>query len=163
MADFTLNSKKFCSLVTSTCANMRIRYINIKGFGSSMSPFIKNGNILTIKPVNRGDAIKRGDIAIVIGRNKENLIVHRVIGLKNSFFQIKGDNCYEDDGWFPKASILGIVTEVTTEANKKIVVKRWQNLIIAFLSKIRLLNIIILPVGRIIKKKSQKLFIGNYK
>ncbi len=163
MDDFTLSGKKFCKLIESLCADKSVFHIKVKGHGNSMSPFIKNGEELIIKPAGRKDTIKPGDIVAVVNEEKEKIIVHRVIGRKNNFFQIKGDNCSRDDGYFPETNIIGIVTGIKTDSGKKICYKEWQNKIIAFLSKTGWLNMLILPLGRFIKKTLQKLCLINLK
>ncbi|MDA3788136.1 MAG: S24/S26 family peptidase [Desulfobacula sp.] len=156
MGDFTLNGNTLCELVESICADKHIGHIKIKGYGTSMSPFLKSGSTLFIKPSNGENTIKAGDIVAAIDTNREKIIVHRVILLKNGLLQIKGDNCSKDDGWFQKTRILGIVTAVKTASGKKKYYKRWQNLTIAFLSKTGFLNRVLLPLARFIKKKIKK-------
>lgn len=151
MEDFILSGKKFWELVDAICGDRQIFQIKIKGYGSSMSPFIKSGHALIIQPVNREIRIKAGDIVALASQNREKIIVHRVIGIKNSLFQVKGDNCPRDDGWFQKTDILGIVRGVKTASGKTILYKRWHNVMIAFLSRTGLLNRIVLPLGRYIK------------
>ena len=157
MESFTLSGRKFCELLESICVDKHIRHIKIKGYGTSMSPFIKSGDTLFIKPLNEGNTIKAGDIVAALNTSKERIIVHRVIRLKNSLVQIKGDNRPGDDGWFQRERIIGIVTAVQSRAGKKFCCKRWQNLSIAFLSKTGFLNKVVLPLGRFIKNKFQKL------
>lgn len=153
MDRFTLSGKDFCKLVELTCADKTISMIKVKGHGVSMTPFIKNGSTLTIRLLKEKDSIKVGDIGAVLNKSKENIIIHRIIGKKKDFYQIKGDNCSKDDGWFKKDRILGIVSRTQYESKEKIYDNSRYNLTIAFLSKTRVLNTIVLPLGRLIKNK----------
>ena len=76
-----------------------------------MSPFIKSGSILTIKPDQN---IYIGDI--VLYRTSGGLIAHRVIGERSAsdecFFVMKGDNLNHKDGLVRASHILGKVVKM---------------------------------------------------
>jgi len=157
MDNFTLTDRTFCKLVKSIHTNKKVTHIKVKGHGNSMTPFLRTGEILFIRPVNLKGLIRIGDIIALTDNKEEKIIIHRVINKKNDLFQIKGDNCKNSDGWFQKKSIIGVVSKKMKLSGKIISFKRWENLLIAFLSKTGLLNSIVLPVGRLVKKKLQRL------
>jgi signal peptidase I len=80
-----------------------------KGF--SMTPAIRNGDIITVSPLanlNPG----RGDVVAFRHPERPQMLVHRVLyGGRNGFF-VRGDSCPEADGWVPLANVIGIVTRV---------------------------------------------------
>ena len=86
--------------------------IRFRTNGSSMSPFIKDNDVITLSPLSNTEAQIGDAVAYISPRNK-HLVIHRVIGKRKDFFIIKGDNtipkAYEVT---PKNNILGFVTKV---------------------------------------------------
>ena len=97
--------------VISKKASMRFK---VKGF--SMSPFIKNDDVVTISPV---DIFPIGIGRPVAFRHpiSNKLVIHRIVGGKGDNYIIKGDRINCIDGLVSKKYILGVVTGV--ERNKK--------------------------------------------
>lgn len=91
--------------------------MRFRALGGSMSPFIKNGSILSIKPTDR---IFTGDVILYKGKN--GIIVHRVIHRKNIdgniFFVAKGDNLRHPDTLVCPSDILGKVVKVESSRSK---------------------------------------------
>lgn len=79
--------------------------------GFSMSPFIRNGDIITISKLP-GDSPGFGKAVAFIHPKTRKPIVHRIVGKNGAFCLIKGDNTPEADGLVPKANILGYVSKV---------------------------------------------------
>lgn len=115
--------------------------------GYSMSPFIKNYDIITISPVFQ-NKVATGDIVVVLFRDKRSVLVHRIIDRNNGQFIIKGDNNKSDDGFFKTDQIIGVVTKVERNGRKIWYGRNKTGKLIAFLSKTGLLNSFILPVLR---------------
>ena len=153
MDDFILTDKTFCKLVKSIQTTENVTHIKAKGHGNSMTPFLKTEEILFIRPVTRNKTVRIGDIIAITDKKEKKIMVHRVIRKKNDLFQIKGDNCNHSDGWFQKDRIIGVVSRKTNLSGKIVFFKHWKNMVIAFLSKTRILNSIVLPFGRGFKKK----------
>lgn len=82
-----------------------------QGKGYSMSPFIKDGDILTIVPL-QGSAPRFGDVVVFTHPQTGKLIIHRIIGKRSSSYLTKGDNAPDEDGLVSRAAILGRVTRV---------------------------------------------------
>jgi signal peptidase I len=80
-----------------------------KGF--SMSPFIQNGDVITLLPLS-GKSLRVGDVVAFIRPGTRYLVVHRVIRRKGNKLLIKGDNFPYADGFIPKSDILGYVSHV---------------------------------------------------
>jgi signal peptidase I len=79
--------------------------------GSSMVPFIRDGDILTIQPVEFS-ALRIGDI-VVYKREANRAIAHRIVKKTSKGGQrellIRGDSSGCDDGWVKLVQVLGRV------------------------------------------------------
>lgn len=89
-----------------------------QGKGFSMSPFIKDGDVLTIASL-QGAPPCFGDVVVFTHPNTGKLIIHRIIGKRAGYYLTKGDNAPEGDGLIARATILGRVTKV--ERNGKLI------------------------------------------
>jgi signal peptidase I len=126
--------------------------------GHSMSPFIRNQDIVTISPLSRHGA-GFGDIVAVSLPNRASIMIHRIIGNQKGKFKIKGDNLKISDGFFNKDSILGRVSKVERIGGNVWYGGGNSGKIIAFFSKTGLLNYCILPGLRIVKVMATNLFL----
>ena len=79
--------------------------------GASMSPFIRDGDVLTVSPLAIGEP-RVADVVAVFDAEKAELIIHRVIDRRRSSWLIRGDNTDEADGYFEADAILGKVRRV---------------------------------------------------
>jgi len=79
--------------------------------GSSVTPFIRDQDVLTIGPLN-GVAPRVGEVVAFVVPNWERLVIHRVITRVGDAWLIRGDNCTEADGFIQGEHILGRVTRV---------------------------------------------------
>lgn len=82
-----------------------------RALGHSMSPFIKSGSILTVKPDKRMDI---GDV--ILSKSCDSLFAHRIIAKKyvngEAVFVTKGDNLSDRDPEVNYQNILGKVIEI---------------------------------------------------
>jgi signal peptidase I len=117
--------------------------------GFSMSPFIKDGDVLTIAPVQRS-APRLGDVVVFTHPLTKKLIIHRVIKKRAGFYLTKGDNVPEGDDLISKADILGLVTKV--ERNGKVISLGLglDRFVITFLTRRGLLPLL-RPVWRLVR------------
>ncbi len=134
MNDFAFSGKDFYEFIDSLSDNKRVSQFKFRGHGVSMTPFIKNGNTLTIKLLDDMDTLRIGDIVAVKQVDKKKIFVHRIVQAKNDQYLIKGDNKTQSDGWFSRKAILGIITEIKNASGKSMYYNAWTNLIIACLS-----------------------------
>mgnify|MGYP001324204043 CR=1 FL=1 len=111
-----------------------------KATGDSMAPFIRHDDVVTISPVSDcKPAI--GRIAAVINPKNRHLVVHRIISKKDGSVLTKGDNSHEKtDGWINEAQVLGCVTAIERNHRAVRFGLGFERLILAFLSKHRLLR-----------------------
>lgn len=85
--------------------------------GSSMRPFIRSGDVLTLSPL-RGRAPRLGEV--VAGRTGgDRLVVHRVVAAGAGTCELRGDNCPGSDGSVPLEAVLGVVTRVERRGRAK--------------------------------------------
>ena len=92
-----------------------------------------------------------GDIVLAAMHNYRKMIVHRIIARENDRYQVKGDNNMESDGWFYREDILGRVETIEFNGRQNIPAP-WANKLIAWTSKLGLLNYFLLPSVRTVKK-----------
>jgi len=85
--------------------------LRFQASGCSMFPFIKNGDVLTVSPLDSA-SLRRGDVVAFSRPETGKLVVHRIVGKRDGLFLIKGDNAPEADGLVAKAGIAGLVTRV---------------------------------------------------
>jgi hypothetical protein len=81
----------------------------VKGF--SMSPFIRDDDIITLSPVCLSPAGLGKTVACLSPFNNK-LLVHRVVGRKRGRYLIKGDNAHAPDFFTDQSHILGCVTAI---------------------------------------------------
>jgi len=131
-SEISFSSVSLIELIKSAFAkNSSFRF---KVTGYSMSPFIKDSDIVTISPLPLSPAALGRVVAFIHPGNKK-LIIHRIIGQNSGCFILKGDRIAEIDGLVPKENILGCVIRVernNKDARLGIGVERR---LIAFLSK----------------------------
>jgi len=118
-----------------------------KGF--SMSPFIKDGDTITIAPVSDG-LPGPGDVAAFIAPENGRLVVHRVVGKGKRGFLLRGDNAIETDGRVPEENILGRVVRVERNRRETRIGFGPERRLIAFLSRRNLLRPCLSPAWRIL-------------
>ncbi len=78
--------------------------------GFSMAPFIRNGDVITLKPLPA--RLCRGDVVAFIEPCCGKLMVHRIIHVSVAGYLMKGDNNSEPDGRIPPSSLIGLVVRV---------------------------------------------------
>jgi signal peptidase I len=82
-----------------------------KATGRSMHPTIRDGDILTLSPLN-GLRPASNDVVAFHHPDTGNLVVHRIIGIASVTFEGRGDNSEESDGQIPISNIVGLVTRL---------------------------------------------------
>jgi signal peptidase I len=118
--------------------------------GHSMSPFIKDGDVVTISPMSDSSP-GFGDVVAFIYLRTEKLVIHRVVRKSRDACIIKGENTLESDGLIKKENILGVVTKIERKGKKVFCGIGPERFLIALLSRKNLLLPILLPVWRILR------------
>ena len=79
--------------------------------GSSMHPFVRDGDVVTVSPLF-GRRPFPGDIVAFVSPATRKLAVHRIVGRSAERYLIRGDNSLESDGLVGMAELLGLVKRV---------------------------------------------------
>ena len=108
--------------------------------GWSMTPFIRDGDIITITPIQDKRPVL-GDIVAFIRPTENRLVVHRIVNLHGSDFMIQGD-CAPDhpDGVIPAGNLLGKVARIERDGHRVWLGIGPEKTIIAWLSRNRILD-----------------------
>lgn len=119
MREVSLKCSEFSDISTQILNNGCS--FSFKAHGSSMYPFICDGDILTVKQVEYS-SLKAGDIAFYKSSD-ERLIVHRVVDKKlqsnKLMLLMRGDSVFNNDGWIYSDQVLGKV--VSIQRDKKFI------------------------------------------
>lgn len=87
--------------------------VRFRAGGHSMHPTIKDGEMITVEPVNPGD-VRRGDILLY--QFKKGVIAHRVLRVEREDAQLRfilrGDSTHACDAPVEAGEILGRVISV---------------------------------------------------
>ena len=106
--------------------------------GQSMSPFIKDGDMVTISPL-MNSSISFGSIVAFICPKTRKLVIHRVVGKNGNHYLTKGDNAIEADNLVPRENIVGFVSRIERNCNELFLGLGIERLAIALLSRSKLL------------------------
>lgn len=82
-----------------------------KATGSSMTPTIRNNDVVSISPYKENRP-KVGDVVALLDRDDNRIIIHRIIKQRERMFLLKGDGLWRSDGFFPREWMAGIISEV---------------------------------------------------
>ena len=115
--------------------------------GFSMTPFIRDGDVITIASVR----LRFGDVVAFVNPCQGKLTVHRIIDVSRSGYLIKGDNTPEPDGRVPRSSIIGRVVRVEHCGKNVRLGMGIERIIIALLSRRGWLMPVVWSVWRVIK------------
>lgn len=125
--------------------------VRLKVTGSSMKPFIRDGDVLTISPKS---TVKPsfGTVVAFVSAENQNLLIHRIIKVAAHSFLIKGDNSYEKtDGWIHLSQILGCVTRIERDQREIRFGLGLERYLLAFLSRHSLLKRITSRISSVLK------------
>ncbi|MCE5311237.1 MAG: S24/S26 family peptidase [Acidobacteriales bacterium] len=84
--------------------------------GGSMSPFVRDGDIVTVEPAAAAPA-RTGDIVAFVEPATQRLRVHRVAATCGGAFLLKGDNVETPDGLVKPDGVLGKVVRVERDGS----------------------------------------------
>jgi len=110
------------------------RPFRFRARGSSMSPFIKNGDVVTVSPLG-GQELRTGEIVAFVHPESGKAAVHRVVGGQPGLYSLKGDNAAKPDGDLGPDRILGRVTLIERGGKGFRPGRTWRAALIAVLSR----------------------------
>ena len=89
----------------------------VKARGFSMTPFIKNNDVITISPLV-SQPLHIGEVVAFIHPETGKVGVHRLVKKIGNGYFIRGDNLPFHDGLIPRDQILGVVSQVVRNGKK---------------------------------------------
>jgi signal peptidase I len=138
------------------------RSFSFRAGGFSMSPFIKDGDMVTVSPFGNMQPGK-GDIVAFLDTAKSGLTVHRIIMKQGIDFIMKGDNTRAADMPVGESNLIGRVTAIRRRETERHLGLGPENALLAALSRagilmpiMRLTRLLLLPLI-IVAKKLKKL------
>lgn len=106
-----------------------------KARGTSMTPFVLSGDLITITP-QRKKTIQVGKIVAFRRPEDEKVVVHRVVAVSAINVLINGDDQPRySDGWVAKENIIGEVTRIERNGRSVWLGLGFERYLIAFLSR----------------------------
>ena len=149
----SLSGTALTDLLQAVVSRGSLFTLQAKGF--SMSPFIRDGDIVTISPLH-GTSPGVGDVVAFIHPAIKRVFIHRVVRKQGDLYIIKGDNSLEGDGPVLAAKILGFVTRVD-RGNRRILLGLGpERQLIAFLSRKNFLLSLLHPAPKMINPFARK-------
>lgn len=152
--EFSLCGKDLAGLIQDTVAKNDSFRFKVKGF--SMSPFIKDGDVVTISPPFNS-SVGFGEMVAFICPGTGRLVIHRVVGKSGNYYLIKGDDIIKPDGLISEENILGRITEVQRNGKKAFLGLGPARFLIAFLSRWFLLFSILFFLRRFVRPAIKRL------
>ncbi len=108
--------------------------------GWSMAPFIRDGDVITVSPLQNG-LPGVGDVIAFARPETGNLVVHRVVARRGTDSLVQGDSMPEyTDGMIPAENLLGRVTRVERDGREVLLGLGPERSVIAWLSRVGLLR-----------------------
>lgn len=115
--------------------------------GTSMTPFIRDGDIITIAPLS-GQAPRFGEV-VAFSRSNEIqsvLVIHRIVGRGSRGFAIQGDGNVCTPEFVPSKDILGRVVKIERDGRAVRLGLGPERRLLAWLSRTRLIWKFVWPV-----------------
>ena len=105
--------------------------------GGSMSPWIRDGDVVTVTPLDSAPA-RVGDVVAYRRKRSDRLIVHRLVRRSNGAWIPQGDRLPAPDGPVADTEILGVVSRVERKGRPTYVPRGHLALLLARLSRLAL-------------------------
>ena len=118
--------------------------------GSSMAPFIRDDDLITVSP-SFDSRIRPGDVGAFVRPNRGTLAVHRIVGKKDGYFLAKGDNKHNENEVIPNANLLGRVSGVERNGKRVSLGLGPERYLISFLNRNGYLSPIFFYLSKIIR------------
>lgn len=146
--ELSLSGKDLAGLIQDVIDKGNSFRFKVKGF--SMSPFIKDNDVLTISPLVNS-VIGFGKAAAFIHPETGKMVVHRVVGKNRTCYLIKGDNIIKPDALISEKNTMGYVTRIERNDKNVFFGLGPERFLIAFLSRWSLLFPLLLFLRRFVR------------
>jgi signal peptidase I len=147
-AGISLSNRDIAGLIRPVLEKGALFRFKARGF--SMSPFIKDGDVITLSPLSFSPP-RLGDVVAFIHPHTSHLLVHRVIGKRADAFIIKGDNHATGEDHVPPVNILGRVTKLKRGTRTVRLGLGPDRLLIALLSRSRFFFVLLSVLRRLVR------------
>lgn len=81
----------------------------VQGFGQSMTPILKSGQVCKVEPVTKDMILKKNDI--VLCKVNGHVYLHKITAINGNRYQISNNHKHVN-GWVGRNNIYGKVTEI---------------------------------------------------
>ena len=119
--------------------------------GFSMHPCIRDGDVITISPLE-DRAPRMGEVAAFLDQETKKLMVHRVIARVRGGYLIKGDSNCGPDGLLVFENLIGVVKRVERDGKTVCLGQGPERLFIALLSRFNLLQPLVHYAWQVFKR-----------
>lgn len=109
--ELAIAAEGLIELIQVTLAEGKSIRFKVAARGSSMAPWIRHGDVITLSPLSRRGA-RIGDVVAYLQPGIGRMIVHRIVNFREGSPVLRGDNCTGNDETIVGFSILGRVTSV---------------------------------------------------
>jgi len=130
--------------------------LQVKGY--SMSPFIKDNDVVTISPISDASP-GLGDVIAFVHPKADKFFIHRVVRKMEDACLVKGENSLEPDGFIEREHIIGMITRVERDGKKVFFGLGPERFMIALLTRTNLLLPVLRPAWRIFRPIVRRLFL----
>ena len=124
--------------------------VRFQARGFSMSPFIRNEDVVTIAPL-QGKRPGLGRIIAFVHNETKGLCIHRIVRVKDGSYVTKGDNISQAAECVPREHVLGLLTTVERKGKKVFLGLGPERFLVAFLGGRGLLWPLVLPLWKVIR------------
>lgn len=105
-----LGRRDLAGLVRAAVLDQK-RSFRLRVKGSSMHPFLKDGDTVTVSPCPSCSA-RKGEVVAFIHPRVRRLMIHRIVETREGRYLTKGDNTPDEDGFIGEEDIIGRVTRI---------------------------------------------------
>lgn len=132
--EVTFSNESLIEVMKDTFIKNASFRFKVKGY--SMSPFIRDDDVLTLSPLNNC-SIGIGRVVAFIHPYSKKLVIHRILGRCKCgrHYIIKGDNSPQIDGVVSRKYMLGYVKKVERGKRNIYLGLGWERRLVVYLSK----------------------------
>lgn len=152
--EFSLSHTMLIELIQIMLSKHLPFKFKVKGY--SMTPFIRDGDVVTLTHLN-GSRLSLGTAVAFIHPQNQRLVIHRIVGINDGSYLIKGDNVSCADGFISRGNILGFINRIERKGRRVYLGLGPERPLIAFLSYRLGLISRLLFVHRFLRSKLQSL------
>jgi signal peptidase I len=143
--EFSLSTRDMAGILRNVIGKGASFRFEARGF--SMNPSIKDGDIITVSPCSA--RLRFGDIVAFAHPITDGLVVHRIIGIRNGSFFVKGDNSRSFDGLVSKSQVLGRISRIERSRRNVRMGLGVERIAIALLSRFHILPLLLAAARKI--------------